>query len=203
MAVHRMQGALFFDGGLKDWYPIFGPYAKEKRGCEALALHLFCWLRVRELIFEWCLMEKQEEWQMETAWHKLWQLFLKYKEVVLYLVFGGLTTLVNIVVYAVCARGIGLRTLQANAAALTISILFAYITNKLFVFESRTDTAKEIFREFFSFIACRLGTGALDMLFMFVSVEILGFHDVVMKILSNIIVIVLNYVFSKLIIFTK
>ncbi|HBI60644.1 MAG TPA: teichoic acid glycosylation protein [Lachnospiraceae bacterium] len=140
---------------------------------------------------------------MEVAWHKLWKLFLKYKEVVLYLVFGGLTTLINIVVYAVCARWLGLDTLRANASALTISILFAYITNKLFVFESKTDTIKEVFREFFSFIACRLGTGALDMVFMFVSVDILGFYDVAMKVLSNIIVIVLNYVFSKLVIFAK
>lgn len=140
---------------------------------------------------------------MEAAWRKLWKLFLKYKEVVLYLVFGGLTTLINIVVYAVCARWLGLDTLQANASALTISILFAYITNKLFVFESKTDTIKEVFREFFSFIACRLGTGALDMVFMFVSVDILGFYDVAMKVLSNIIVIVLNYVFSKLVIFAK
>lgn len=140
---------------------------------------------------------------METAWRKLWKLFLKYKEVVLYLVFGGLTTLINIVVYAVCARWLSLGTMQANASALTISILFAYITNKLFVFESKTDTIKEVFREFFSFIACRLGTGALDMVFMFVSVDILGFYDVAMKILSNIIVIVLNYVFSKLVIFAK
>ena len=140
---------------------------------------------------------------METAWRKLWKLFLKYKEVVLYLVFGGLTTLINIVVYAVCARWLGFGTLLSNALALTVSILFAYITNKLFVFESKTDTVKEVFREFFSFIACRLGTGALDMIFMFVSVDILGFYDVAMKILSNIIVIVLNYVFSKLVIFAK
>lgn len=140
---------------------------------------------------------------METAWRKLWQLFLKYKEMVLYLVFGGLTTLTNIIVYTVCTRWLGFGTLLANALALTVSILFAYITNKLFVFESKTDTVKEAFREFFSFIACRLGTGALDMIFMFVSVDILKFYDVVMKILSNIIVIVLNYVFSKLVIFAK
>ena len=140
---------------------------------------------------------------METAWRKLWQLFLKYKEMILYLVFGGLTTLINIIVYTVCTRWLGFGTLLSNALALTVSILFAYITNKLFVFESKTDTVKEVFREFFSFIACRLGTGALDMIFMFVSVDILKFYDVVMKILSNIIVIVLNYVFSKLVIFAK
>lgn len=140
---------------------------------------------------------------MGAAWDKVWRLFLKYKEVIMYLVFGGLTTLINIVVYAVCARVIGMNTLPANATALTVSILFAYITNKLFVFESKTDTMKEVFREFFSFIVCRLGTGALDMLFMFVSVDVFGFYDVVMKILSNIIVVILNYVFSRLVIFAK
>ena len=121
---------------------------------------------------------------MVTAWQKLWKLFLKYKEVLLYLIFGGLTTLVNFIVYAVCARGFCLNTLQANASALIISILFAYITNKIFV-------------------ACRLGTGALDMAFMYVSVDILGFYDILMKILSNVIVIILNYIFSKLIVFAK
>ena len=140
---------------------------------------------------------------MVTAWQKLWKLFLKYKEVLLYLIFGGLTTLVNFIVYAVCARGFCFNTLQANATALIISILFAYITNKIFVFGSKTDSVKEIFREFFSFLACRLGTAALDMAFMYVSVDILGFYDILMKILSNVIVIILNYIFSKLIIFAK
>lgn len=140
---------------------------------------------------------------MVAAWQKLWKLFLKYKEVLLYLIFGGLTTLVNFIVYAVCARGFCLNTLQANASALIISILFAYITNKIFVFGSKTDSVKEIFREFFSFLACRLGTGALDMAFMYVFVDILGFYDILMKILSNVIVIILNYIFSKLIIFAK
>lgn len=100
-------------------------------------------------------------------------------------------------------QGFCFNTLQANATALIISILFAYITNKIFVFGSKTDSVKEIFREFFSFLACRLGTGALDMAFMYVFVDILGFYDILMKILSNVIVIILNYIFSKLIIFAK
>lgn len=130
-------------------------------------------------------------------------LFLKYKEVILYLVFGGLTTLVNIVCYAVCARGFHMGTLVSNGIAWVLSVLFAYVTNKIFVFESKTDGVREAVREFVSFIACRAGTGVLDMVVMYVTVDMLGWYDVLMKILSNIIVIILNFVFSKLVIFRK
>ncbi len=130
-------------------------------------------------------------------------LFLKYKEVILYLVFGGLTTLVNIVCYAVCARGFHMGTLVSNGIAWVLSVLFAYVTNKIFVFESKTDSVREAVRELVSFIACRAGTGVLDMAVMYVTVDMLGWYDVLMKILSNIIVIILNFVFSKLVIFRK
>ena len=130
-------------------------------------------------------------------------LFLKYKEVILYLVFGGLTTLVNIVCYAVCARGFHMGTLVSNGIAWVLSVLFAYVTNKIFVFESKTDGVRKAVREFVSFIACRAGTGVLDMAVMYVTVDMLGWYDVLMKILSNIIVIILNFVFSKLVIFRK
>lgn len=131
------------------------------------------------------------------------ELFFKYKEVILYLVFGGLTTLVNIVCYAVCAKGFHMGTLVSNGIAWVLSVLFAYITNKLFVFESKTNNWREAMREFVSFIACRAGTGALDMGVMYVTVDILNWYDVLMKIVSNIIVIILNFVFSKLLIFQK
>lgn len=130
-------------------------------------------------------------------------LFLKYKEVILYLVFGGLTTLVNIVCYAVYARGFHMGTLVSNGIAWVLSVLFAYVTNKIFVFESKTDSVREAVRELVSFIACRAGTGVLDMAVMYVTVDMLGWYDVLMKILSNIIVIILNFVFSKLVIFRK
>ncbi len=134
---------------------------------------------------------------------KYWDLLIKYKEMILYLVFGGLTTLVNIVSYAVLSRGLRMDLMVANGTALTLSILFAYVTNKLFVFESRLESWKEVFREFVSFIACRLATAVLDMLLMYVFVDVLGLYDMLMKILVNIIVIVLNFIFSKLIIFKK
>lgn len=133
----------------------------------------------------------------------LWALYLKYKEVILYLVFGGLTTLTNIGAYALFARVFHMNLMAANGLALALSILFAYVTNKLFVFESKTDSWGAILQEFASFMACRLVTAVLDMFLMYITVSVAGLYDLLMKVIVNIIVIVLNFVFSKLIIFKK
>lgn len=133
----------------------------------------------------------------------LWSLFIKYKELILYLIFGGLTTLTNILGYVLFARVIRLDLMVANGLALAISILFAYVTNKIFVFESITETWTEVLREFTSFIACRLATAVLDMFLMYVTVEVWKLNDLLMKIVVNVIVVLLNFVFSKLIIFKK
>lgn len=132
---------------------------------------------------------------------KIWTIFIKYKEVLLYLIFGGLTTLVNFVSYFILARVFGMVLMAANGLALALSILFAYVTNKIFVFESKTETWKEGLQEFVSFIACRLATAVLDMVLMYVTVDILKQNDLLMKAVVSVVVIVLNYVFSKLIIF--
>lgn len=134
---------------------------------------------------------------------KIWNLFLKYKEAVLYLVFGGFTTLINIVVYAVCKHAIGIDTIPSNVAAWILSVAFAYVTNKIFVFESRTVGVMALIKECLSFVWCRLATGIMDMVIMYVTVDMLHWSDMIMKILSNVLVIVLNFVFSKLFIFAK
>lgn len=149
---------------------------------------------------------------------ELWE---KYKEFLFYVIFGVLTTLVNIVVYGVM-YGVGFSNMSATVAAWVLSVLFAYITNKLFVFGSRTFATKVLVTEMVSFFLCRLATGIMDMaiMYIFVDMDILnmmtfqlnpklgnieltvGFHMIV-KILSNVLVIILNYVASKLIIFKK
>ena len=134
---------------------------------------------------------------------KIWNLFLKYREAVLYLVFGGFTTLINIVVYAVCKHAIGIDTIPSNVAAWILSVAFAYVTNKIFVFESRTVGVMALIKECLSFVWCRLATGIMDMVIMYVTVDMLHWSDMIMKILSNVLVIVLNFVFSKLFIFAK
>ena len=134
---------------------------------------------------------------------KIWDLYIKYKEAILYLVFGGLTTLINIVTYAVCSHLFHMDTIISNGIAWVFGVAFAYVTNKIFVFESKTDTFKALIKECVSFVGCRLATGAMDMAIMYITVDVLKWPDIVMKVIANVLVIVLNFVFSKLFIFAN
>ncbi len=140
---------------------------------------------------------------MHNLYDKLVSLFQKYRETMLYLIFGGLTTLINIGSYWLLTSVFAVDFMVANALAWLISVLFAFVTNKLFVFDSKSLAAALVLKEFVLFLGARLFSGALDMGIMYLFVDILRFNDMVIKVLSNIIVIVVNYVLSKLIIFKK
>ncbi|MBR3152596.1 MAG: GtrA family protein [Clostridia bacterium] len=136
-------------------------------------------------------------------------IYRNHREGMRYLVFGALTTVVNICVYIIFAKLIfsgfddNIRVNISNILAIVISILFAYVTNKLWVFETKTNSKLDLLREFISFIGCRIVTAILDMVLMQITVNVFNWNDVLMKVLVNIIVIALNFVFSKLIIFKK
>ncbi len=141
---------------------------------------------------------------------KLKALFVRYREQILYLFFGGVTTLVNIVVYAACAR-IGMATGVANAVAWVVAVLTAYVTNRIWVFRSRS-RGVTLVKEAASFVGCRVATGVMDEIIMILGVDRLGpivapghlgLWGLGVKVFSNVLVIVLNYVFSKLFIFRK
>lgn len=134
---------------------------------------------------------------------KIKTLFFKYKEQILYILFGVFTTVVNIVVFAICADMMHLDTYVSNFAAWVMAVTFAYITNKLWVFESKTTDAKELFREIVSFTGARVLTLGIDMVLMFVGVDLLHINKLIVKVLANVVVIVSNYVLSKLFIFKK
>lgn len=129
------------------------------------------------------------------------ELFKKYREQISYLFFGGCTTLVNIVAYWVCTRQFGIDIYISTTIGWFVSVTFAYITNKIWVFESKTHGVKQFCREVFSFYLCRGATYILDLGIMRLFVEILSWNDMVVKIGSNILVILINYVLSKLLIF--
>ena len=131
------------------------------------------------------------------------ELFQRYKSQILYLFFGGCTTLVNVAVYGLCAHMANLSTTLSIVIAWVASVLFAYLTNRTWVFDSQAHTAEEILREIGSFFLGRSATGVLDLAIMYVCVDRLGLPDMPVKLLSNVVVIVLNYVISKLIIFSK
>lgn len=130
-------------------------------------------------------------------------LLIKYKEQILYLFFGGCTTVVNIVVFALCSDILHMELLVSNFMAWVLAVFFAYITNKIWVFESKTETLNELVKEIGSFVFARVATLLIDMLIMYVGVEILFINKMIIKVLANIVVIVANYVFSKLFIFKK
>lgn len=131
------------------------------------------------------------------------ELLSKYKEIIAYLFFGVLTTIVNIVVYFVCTSVLGLNYLVANAISWVVSVAFAYVTNRTWVFQSKVKGFSAIVREMTAFVGCRLLSGAMDMVIMFVSVDVIGIPDSVAKFITQVAVVVLNYLFSKLIIFRK
>ena len=125
----------------------------------------------------------------------------KYKSFIFYGIFGVMTTIVNLVVYNLCYNQIGISNTLSNILAWILAVAFAYFTNKLWVFESKSWAWKVLKREVPSFISCRLATGIMDIVIMFICVDIMGWHAMLMKVISNVLVIVLNYIFSKLVIF--
>lgn len=148
---------------------------------------------------------------------KISKLIVKYKELILYVFFGGLTTLVNFAVFKFFNVVLGEEHyLISNVIAWFVSVVFAYITNKLFVFESRIWETKKICKEIFSFFAARVFSFIIEEIGLFALVDLMGFDKyrldlfgfvlggkMISKIVLAVIVVVLNYFFSKLVIFKK
>lgn len=125
-------------------------------------------------------------------------LIKKQKELILYLVFGVLTTVVNIVTYYVCTKICHIDYQISNIISWIISVTFAYITNKLYVFESKGKDKKETIKEMLSFYWFRVLSLGIDLLGMYLMFSVLSINDMIAKVISNVVVIILNYVFSKL-----
>lgn len=118
-----------------------------------------------------------------------------------YIFFGGCTTLVNIGSYAVLRYLAGVDMTAANFISIGLAIMFAYVVNKLFVFESRTENFLELLRECAQFIGMRLGTMFIEVFGVILLTCVWGMHDMLAKFLIQFIVLVLNYVFSKIFVF--
>jgi len=131
------------------------------------------------------------------------KLCIKYKSIIMYGIFGVLTTAVNYFVYWLCAHPLSLDPLVSNTIAWIAGVIFAYITNRIFVFESQENTPSGIIKEVVSFVASRLFTLLVETLIMYIFVKKLGFNDLIIKLIANVVVIILNYVLSKLIVFKK
>lgn len=140
---------------------------------------------------------------------KLADLYIEHKEGMRYLVFGVLSTIVNIVTAALTYYVMFVKMTEevrvnlSTIIAIIAAWIFAYITNKLYVFDSKTNTIKEFMKEIGSFVGCRVITAIVEIIIMNLFVTKLQFNYIGMKIISNIIVIILNFIFSKLLIFKK
>lgn len=124
------------------------------------------------------------------------------KETILYLIFGVLTTAVNIISYRICTIS-NIDYKIATIIAWCLSVAFAYITNKFFVFESKSFKFDILIKEILAFVVCRIFSGICDLAFMVFAVEIIGINDFISKIITNVFVVVINYIASKLFIFRK
>lgn len=122
----------------------------------------------------------------------------KLREVITYLFFGVLTTLINIGSFYLMDK-LGINVYINNFIAWFMSVLFAFITNKLFVFESKN--RKNVFRELISFTSFRILSLVIDMIGMYLCINIFTIGKLLSKIIMNIIVVILNYVFSKMFVF--
>ena len=133
------------------------------------------------------------------------KLFNKHREVIMYLIFGVLTTIISLLVYYGLVYTIlnpedALQLQIANIISWIAGVTFAYFTNRKYVFESKN---KNKIKEAGSFVLARVATLVMDMAIMFVGVTLLAFNDKIMKIISQIVVIVSNYIFSKIFVFKK
>ena len=136
---------------------------------------------------------------------KIKDLYLKYKEIINYLIFGVLTTVISLVTYYICVYTFldpeeAVQLQIANVIAWIFGVAFAYVTNRKFVFESNE---KNKLKEASKFVTSRIATLLMDMAIMFIGVTLLKLNDKIIKLVSQVVVIVANYVFSKIVVFNK
>ncbi|MBR3227236.1 MAG: GtrA family protein [Erysipelotrichaceae bacterium] len=131
------------------------------------------------------------------------ELFNKYKEVISYLFFGGCTFVVSIASFYVLNRVMLLNEHIANVISWILAVTFAYITNKIFVFNSKTRDFKGLTKEIISFFSARLLTLGMEEIILFVGVNLMNVDTMLVKIVGQIVVIISNYFLSKLFIFKK
>ena len=127
--------------------------------------------------------------------------YKKNKEILLYLFFGWLTFLVSISSYGLFNIRIGWNALTANIASWILAVAFAYVTNRTWVFESSTDRGSNLIKEITGFVGGRIATLVIEELILFIFITEFEMNSVLVKIVAQVVVIALNYVISKMIVF--
>lgn len=134
---------------------------------------------------------------------KIKKLMAKYWDLITYLFFGVLTTVVNYLVYLPVYNLLGLSAAVSNAIAWVVAVAFAFLTNKPFVFKSNDWSKETVVPELTKFVSCRVASGAMETAILFLAVDLLGWNGNLWKLVTQVLVVILNYIFSKLIVFKK
>ena len=134
---------------------------------------------------------------------KLRELIKKHWDIVSYLFFGVLTTAVSYLVYFPLYNLLDLSATVSNALSWIAAVAFAYVTNKPFVFKSHDWSRKTVIPELLKFIGCRIGSGLAETILLLITVDLLHINGNVMKLVASVVVVILNYIGSKLLVFNK
>lgn len=132
---------------------------------------------------------------------KIRALIEKYWDILIYLVFGVLTTVVNYAVYLPVYNFCGISAAVSNMIAWVVAVIFAFLTNKPFVFHSHDWSVKTVVPELIKFVSCRLASGVMETVILFLAVDLMAWNGNVWKLVTQVLVIIINYVGSKLLVF--
>ena len=138
---------------------------------------------------------------------KIWDIYKKYQEAIDYLFWGGIAFVLSMVLFWVFASLLGWNEVTANNVDWVICVLFTFVTNKLFVFRSKSENAKALGKEFVEFVLARVFTLVLEDIIIYIGCNLMGYDNgigqIVVKLIAQFVVIVSNYFLSKLWIFKK
>jgi len=137
---------------------------------------------------------------MLTLWKKIWN---KHRDLVVYVIFGVLTTVVNFLVYYPLYNLYDVPAAAANVIAWAVAVIFAFLTNKPFVFQSHDWSFKTWLPELGKFVTSRLLSGGFETLLVYLSVDVLSLDGNICKVIISVLVVITNYVASKYLVFKK
>lgn len=140
---------------------------------------------------------------MKALWKYCWDLYKKYEEGINYLIFGFLAFVLNYFLFYVCESLLSMSYMWATAISWLLTVFFAYWTNHSFVFKSKNADASSLIKEFLSFIGSRVATEILELIIMYLMVDVANINSYIAKLVAQVAVIVTNYILSKLWIFKE
>lgn len=138
---------------------------------------------------------------MKKLWDWAWDLYRKHEEGINYLIFGFLAFVLNYILYFIFADAIAMHYMVATGVSWVLTVVFAYWTNRNFVFKSQNKEKASVLKEFVSFIGARVATEVLELVLMYVMVDLCSINDKISKLVCQVLVILANYVLSKIWIF--